>query len=55
MECFSFVAGVIDNPKLEYCREEITKVCNLITTVDDAYDIYGSLEELVLFTDAVYK
>ncbi|KAL0921624.1 hypothetical protein M5K25_008715 [Dendrobium thyrsiflorum] len=37
------------------CRKEITKLASLITTIDDIYDIYGSVEELVLFTNAVVE
>jgi len=55
VECFFFAAGIVSDPKLGYCREEITKVCNLITTLDDVYDIYGSMDELILFTDAIDK
>ncbi|KAL0921629.1 hypothetical protein M5K25_008721 [Dendrobium thyrsiflorum] len=39
-------------PRL-HTRKEITKLGCLLTTIDDIYDVYGSLEELVLFTKAV--
>ncbi|RWR98148.1 alpha-thujene synthase/sabinene synthase [Cinnamomum micranthum f. kanehirae] len=45
--------------KLEFSRDRpggvdaLTKIIQFITTVDDVYDVYGSLEELELFTDAV--
>lgn len=53
VECFFWTTGVIFDPQFERCREVLTKVNQLITTIDDVYDVYGSLEELEVFTDAV--
>ncbi|RWR97873.1 E-beta-ocimene/myrcene synthase [Cinnamomum micranthum f. kanehirae] len=53
MECFFVALGVICEPQLSYPRVELAKVCQLITTIDDVYDVFGSLEELECFTDAV--
>ncbi|KAK1556179.1 hypothetical protein Q3G72_000128 [Acer saccharum] len=53
MENFFWTVGEIFEPQFGYCRRMSTKVNALITTIDDVYDIYGTLDELKLFTDAV--
>ncbi|KAI3855092.1 hypothetical protein MKX03_018486 [Papaver bracteatum] len=42
-------------PEFDIIRVEITKWGALATLVDDAYDVYGTLEELKMFTDAVER
>ncbi|GAY63370.1 hypothetical protein CUMW_224980 [Citrus unshiu] len=53
MENFFWTVGVIFEPNFGYCRRMSTMVNALITTIDDVYDVYGTLDELELFTDAV--
>jgi hypothetical protein len=55
MENFFWTVGVIFQPQFGYCRKMLTKVNALITTIDDVYDVYGTLDELELFTDAVER
>ncbi|XP_065876699.1 terpene synthase 10-like [Euphorbia lathyris] len=55
MENFFWTIGVIYEPQFGYCRRMLTKVNALITTIDDVYDVYGTLEELQLFTQAVQR
>ncbi|WCJ31210.1 Myrcene synthase chloroplastic [Euphorbia peplus] len=55
VENFLWTVGVIYEPRYGYCRRMATKVNALITTIDDIYDVYGTLEELELFTDAVQR
>ncbi|KAA8536404.1 hypothetical protein F0562_028882 [Nyssa sinensis] len=55
MENFLWTVGVIFEPQYGYCRRMSTKVNALITTIDDVYDVYGTLDELELFTNAVER
>ncbi|TXG67807.1 hypothetical protein EZV62_009082 [Acer yangbiense] len=55
MESFFWTVGMTFEPQFGYCRRESTKVNALITTIDDVYDVYGTLGELELFTDAVER
>ncbi|KAF5790905.1 putative (E)-beta-ocimene synthase [Helianthus annuus] len=55
MECFFWTVGVVYEPQYHSCRVGLTKVCALITVIDDIYDVYGSLDELVIFTDVVKR
>ncbi|OVA03030.1 Terpene synthase [Macleaya cordata] len=54
VECFFFAMGLFSEPHFR-CRTKMTKVNCLIITIDDVYDIYGTLDELELFTDAVQR
>ncbi|WKA02034.1 hypothetical protein VitviT2T_020275 [Vitis vinifera] len=53
VENFLWAVGFIFEPQFGYCRRMLTKLISLITTIDDVYDVYGTLDELELFTDAV--
>ena len=55
MESFFWSVGVGFEPQLSYFRRMITKVAAIITTIDDIYDVYGTLDELELFTEAVER
>ncbi|KAI8558336.1 hypothetical protein RHMOL_Rhmol04G0083400 [Rhododendron molle] len=46
---------MIFEPKFSDCRKNLTKLAALVTTIDDVYDVYGSLDELELFTAAVNR
>ncbi|KAF2284341.1 hypothetical protein GH714_020893 [Hevea brasiliensis] len=53
VENFLWTIGETFEPQFSYCRRMSTKVNSLLTTIDDIYDVYGTLDELELFTDAV--
>ncbi|KAI8011441.1 hypothetical protein LOK49_LG06G01513 [Camellia lanceoleosa] len=55
MECFFWTVGMVFEPQFSSCRKGLMKVTTLITTIDDVYDVYGSLDELELFTAAVER
>jgi hypothetical protein len=55
MENFFWTVGVLFQTQFGYCRRNCTKIGALITTIDDVYDVYGTLDELELFTDAVER
>ncbi|KAI5389946.1 Tricyclene synthase tps4 [Lathyrus oleraceus] len=54
MECFFWAIGMTPlAPELSDFSKSLTKVCSLITLIDDIYDVYGTLDELELFTTAI--
>ncbi|GKC20259.1 (E)-beta-ocimene synthase, chloroplastic-like protein [Tanacetum coccineum] len=55
MECFFWTVGIVFEPQYSSCRVGLTKVAALITVIDDIYDVYGSLDELKIFTDVVKR
>ncbi|KAK4538973.1 hypothetical protein RGQ29_032093 [Quercus rubra] len=47
--------GLAFEPEYTCLRKWLTKVVILILTIDDVYDVYGTLEELKHFTNAVNR
>ncbi|KAM7261182.1 hypothetical protein ACFE04_026657 [Oxalis oulophora] len=54
-ENFLWAVAMIPEPQFQHCRRVYTMLNSIITTIDDVYDVYGTLEELELFTDAVER
>jgi len=46
---------MLHHPQFSNCRVEMTKVSAFVYIIDDIFDIYGSPDELDLFTDAINK
>ncbi|MCL7024582.1 hypothetical protein MKW94_025893 [Papaver nudicaule] len=55
VETFLWIVGFNSDPKFGNMRRQLTKIGYLATIIDDVYDVYGSLNELKLFTEAVER
>ncbi|MED6195313.1 hypothetical protein PIB30_036784 [Stylosanthes scabra] len=55
VENYVWTVGNNFEPEFANIRIVITKVNALITLIDDVYDVYGTFEELELFTDAIER
>ncbi|XP_065879542.1 alpha-farnesene synthase-like [Euphorbia lathyris] len=55
VECFICTVGLGFEPKHSSLRKWLTKVVLMIIVIDDVYDVYGALEELQIFTNAVQR
>ncbi|KAM6549096.1 hypothetical protein CsatB_020772 [Cannabis sativa] len=53
VENYLWAMGIVSEPQFSKCRIGLTKFVCILTAIDDVYDIYGSLDELELFTNAV--
>ena len=53
LECYLFSLSTTYEPQYGYGREVLNKVNQMITVLDDMYDVYGTVEELELLTDAI--
>lgn len=53
VESFFWAAAVTPEPQFGHCQGAVTKIHQLVTTIDDIYYVYGTVDELELFTDVV--
>ncbi|CAM8994967.1 unnamed protein product [Rhodiola kirilowii] len=53
----SYLWGIIGSPDPQYgiWRRAVGSIIALISSVDDVYDLYGTLEEVELFTDTIHR
>ncbi|KAL8191604.1 hypothetical protein R6Q57_028335 [Mikania cordata] len=55
VENFLWAVGANSLPQFGPLRRVLSQIFALTTTIDDVYDVYGTLEELELFTEAVCR
>ncbi|XP_043694026.1 probable terpene synthase 11 [Telopea speciosissima] len=55
LECFLWTVGIFPDPWHSKCRIELTKTIAILLVIDDIFDSYGSIEELVLFNNAIQR
>ncbi|KAI3866637.1 hypothetical protein MKW92_027591 [Papaver armeniacum] len=55
VESFMAPVAAYHEPKFGNCRKQFAKLCQFVCTIDDIYDVYGYLDELKLFTEAVER
>ncbi|KAL8495048.1 hypothetical protein ACS0TY_019270 [Phlomoides rotata] len=54
-ESFLWAVGFTPEPHQGYTREIMTKVAGMVSVIDDIYDVYGTLEEIELFTKFIER
>ncbi|KAF8035608.1 hypothetical protein BT93_C1597 [Corymbia citriodora subsp. variegata] len=55
VEMYLWMSAVYFEPEHEASREILIKVASVVSIIDDIYDVYGTLEELELFTEAIER
>ncbi|KAI4296532.1 hypothetical protein L6164_036482 [Bauhinia variegata] len=55
IKCYMWPVACLSGPHFSEERIELTKPLSLLYIIDDIFDVYGSIEELTLFTDAVNR
>ncbi|KEH30760.1 putative lyase [Medicago truncatula] len=55
VEAYFWILGVYFEPQYSFGRRIMTKVISLASVIDDIYDVYGTIEELQLFTQAIER
>nr|A0A7G5KLV3.1 RecName: Full=Monoterpene synthase TPS4, chloroplastic; AltName: Full=Geraniol synthase TPS4; AltName: Full=Terpene synthase 4; Short=CoTPS4; Flags: Precursor [Cananga odorata]QMW48845.1 terpene synthase 4 [Cananga odorata] len=55
LECFLWTVGILPEPKYSSCRIELAKTIAILLVIDDIFDTHGTLDELILFTNAIRR
>ncbi|KAI3456995.1 hypothetical protein Pfo_013658, partial [Paulownia fortunei] len=53
VECYFWILSVYFEPQFHIARRILTKVIAMTSIIDDIYDIYGTLDDLQLFTNVI--
>ncbi|XP_051134212.1 geraniol synthase, chloroplastic-like [Andrographis paniculata] len=55
LECFLWSVGLLPEPKYSTCRIELAKTIAVLLVIDDVFDTYGKMDDLLLFTDVIKR
>ena len=55
LKWYTWPMAALSDPSLSKQRIGLTKPISLIYIIDDIFDVYGTLDELTLFTQAVNR
>ncbi|KAL0399304.1 UNVERIFIED_CONTAM: Bicyclogermacrene synthase [Sesamum radiatum] len=55
VECYFWIMEVYFEPHYHSARRMLTKILNMTSILDDIYDVYGTLDDLQLFTDIIQR
>ncbi|MED6124418.1 hypothetical protein PIB30_058717 [Stylosanthes scabra] len=55
VECYNWILAVYFEPQYSRIRKILTKLISVLSIVDDTYDLYGTIDELKLFTHAIER
>ena len=55
VEDYMWTIGTSYRPQFSLVRRTLTKAIAIVTTVDDIYDVHGTLDELEKFTDVISR
>lgn len=55
VECYFWMLGVYFEPQYYLARKISTKVIAMASIIDDIYDVHGTLDKLILLTDAISR
>ncbi|XP_028080978.1 (3S,6E)-nerolidol synthase 1-like [Camellia sinensis] len=55
LKWYMWPMAALTDPRFSEQRVDLTKPISLVYIIDDIFDVYGTLEELILFTEAVNR
>lgn len=55
VECYFWILGVYFEPQYSTARRMLTKATTMTSVIDDIYDVYATLDELLPFTKAIER